>query len=114
MKILAIRHGEVLLYPVQKIQTQKGSVKVVKESNHFIVGHSETGHHHVLESDVKFEATIFDDNHDLYVKLFEPAKLVHQKTVNRHHDLTVIPGTYKVIRKQEYSPFERIMRDVWD
>lgn len=108
MKVLAIRHGEVLLQPVEKAPEGK-----VTKHKTFIVGHSETGHHHVLEATKSFEVTKMS-NDELYVRLFEPAKLVHKKTVNRHHDLAVIPGIYKVIRKNEYDPFEKVMREVWD
>lgn len=108
MKILAIRHGEVLLLPVDKLPEGRSTTH-----KSFVVGHSETGHHHVLEATKEFEVTRISDD-ELYVRLFEPAKLVHKKTVNRHNDLTIIPGSYKVIRKSEYDPFEKVMRQVWD
>lgn len=44
-----IRHGEALLIPVEKLVGETRFVKQV------IVAHSETGHHHILESDVEFE-----------------------------------------------------------
>lgn len=109
-ELKSIRHGEVLLYPVHK--APKG-----KTTKHdlLIVGHSETGHHHVLQSN-KFEVTI--DKENLYLRLFEPGKLVHQKDVNRHHDLEVpaLPKgwRYRVIRKTEYDPFQKVKREVWD
>lgn len=108
LKILAVRHGEVLLLPVNKVL--KGKTTQHKE---FIVGHSETGHHHVLKS--KTEFTVQDiDKAMVYLQLFEPATLSHQKTVNRHKDLVIPAGTYKVVHKQEYDPFAKIMRAVWD
>jgi hypothetical protein len=103
----AIRHGEVTLLPVNKLP--KGS-KAVHDL--FIVGHSETGHHHVLESK-KFEV-LTTDTSELYLRLFEPGKLVHQKTVNRHNDLIVQPGIYKVTQKLEYNPFTKMMQRVFD
>lgn len=39
-----IRHGEILLVPVDKIPEGKSS-----EYTSYVAGHSETGHHHVLE-----------------------------------------------------------------
>lgn len=103
-----IRHGEVLLYPVNKIPKAE-SIEAVSR----IVGHSESGHHHVLISDQPFEVTE-TEKHDLYIRLFEPGKLVHQKTYDTHKTLPVPKGDYMVIRKQEYDPFEKIMREVWD
>ncbi|MCA1565848.1 MAG: hypothetical protein LC803_09460 [Acidobacteria bacterium] len=103
-----IRHGEVLLFPVQDVPTAK-----VTQHTSYIVGHSETGHHHVLESKTKFDALSTQDK-DLYIRLFAPGTLTHKKTVNRHNDLTVPAGTYRVIRKNEYDPFQKVMREVWD
>jgi len=109
LKILAVRHGEVLLLPVDKMP--RGG----KKHTSFIVGHSETGHHHVLESKTEFRVTTDTvDKAMLYIQLFEPANLIHQKTVNRHKDLTIPAGIYKVVHKREYDPFEKVMREVWD
>jgi len=106
----AIRHGEVFLQPVTKVPNGE-----VSEHNTFIVGHSETGHHHVLESKQKFTVTTDEiDKAFLYITLFEPGKLVHKKTVNRHNDLFVPAGTYRVINKKEYNPFTQAMEKVWD
>ena len=106
----AIRHGEVFLQPIDS--APKGKEEMVKT---YIVGHSETGHHHVLESKQKFTVTTDEiDKAFLYITLFEPGKLVHKKTVNRHNDLVVPAGTYRVISKQEYDPFQKIMRRMWD
>lgn len=103
-----IRHGECWLQPVDKFP--KG--KLIKHDM-FIVGHSETGHHHVLEGDVQvLEPTNLEDG--VFFELLGEGKLVHQKTVNRHHDLVVAPGKYRVIHKQEYSPFTKVMERVWD
>lgn len=107
MNIKAIRHGEVLLMPVENIKGE------FKKHTSFIVGHSETGHHHVLESKTEFEVAELD-RAMLVIRLFAPADLVHKKTVNAHKTLTVPAGTYKVVHKQEYDPFEKVMREVWD
>lgn len=101
------RQGEITLQPVKRLP--RG---ICEKSKRYIVGHSETGHHHVLESETEFE--VFTDKEDLYLRLFEPAKLNHQKTVNRHHDLVVAPGIYKVTHKTEYSPFTKAIQQVWD
>lgn len=103
----AIRHGENLLKPVK---AAKGKV-----SKHtlYIVGHSETGHHHVLESKTEFEV-IEGEKEELFIRLFEPAKIVHQKTYEQHRTLDVPAGTFQVIRKTEYDPFRQVIRTVWD
>lgn len=104
-----IRHGEVLLVPVDI--TPAG--KTVKHQR-FIVGHSETGHHHVLESKRKFEVITEQEKQELYIRLFEPAKLVHKKTIDKHKTLTVAPGIYRVVHKTEYDPWQQVISRVFD
>jgi hypothetical protein len=100
-----IRHGEVILIPVEKMAAGRP-----KKAMNFIVGHSETGHHHVLESEVPMSV----QDKDFLVRLFEPAKLVHKKETNAHNTLTVPAGTYKVLHKTEFDPFQSTRREVWD
>lgn len=103
-----IEHGEIWLKPVDSIPDG-----VVTNHKSFIVGHSETGHHHVVESETAFEVTE-DEKHDLYIRLFKPAKLVHQKTFDKHQTLPVTQPMYKVLRKTEYSPWDGLIRQVKD
>lgn len=101
-----IRHGEIMLVPVSEIPVGKTT-----HHSEYIVGHSETGHHHVLEG--KFEVTEVDSK-ELYFRLFEPAKLVHQKATDRHKDLVVPAGFYKRFHDTEYDPFAQVIRAVAD
>lgn len=100
-----IRHGEAMLVPITN--EVKGS-----QHNMFIIAHSETGHHHVLESKVPF--TVSEQDKQFLIELFEPAKLVHKKTVDKHKTLTVPAGKYRVITKTEYDPWDKIIREVHD
>jgi hypothetical protein len=92
-----IRHGEILLVPVTA--APKGAIRQVTEC---IVGHSESGHHHVLESDALF-AEIIAANGDLYVDLDALTPLRHRKTYQQHRELTVPAGAWRVIRKTEFD-----------
>lgn len=92
-----IRHGEVLLFPVPQIPD--GRREAVTSC---VVGHSESGHHHVLESDRLF-AQIMAANGDLYVELDAPTPLRHHKTHQQHRELIVPPGAWRVIKKTEFD-----------
>lgn len=92
-----IRHGEILLLPVAS--APNGALQHVTEC---IVGHSESGHHHVLESDAVF-AQIVAANGDLYVDLHAPAPLRHRKAYQQHRELIVPAGAWRVIRKTEFD-----------
>ena len=98
-----IRHGEVILMPVDK--SVKG--KKVKK---FVVAHSETGHHHVIESDTLF--TVDDKN--FLIELFGDAAIVHKKTFDAHKTLPLKEGTYERYEAVEYDPFSKITRRVVD
>lgn len=100
-----IRHGEVMLVPIDK--GFRG-----KQVTNYIVGHSETGHHHVLESKTPFK--ISETDKQFVVELFQPAKLVHKKQVDAHKTLTVPAGRYKVIHKSEYNPWTKSTQRVFD
>jgi hypothetical protein len=92
-----IRHGEILLLPIES--TPAGTAERVTEC---IVGHSETGHHHVLESDAEFDR-IVAANGDLYVELDAPTPLRHRKDRQQHRELSVPAGAWRVIRKTEFD-----------
>ena len=112
-KLQSIRHGEIMLVPVDKLP--KGTVQ---QHKNYIIGHSETGHHHVLESEQDFDVLELvgkeQDKRELYIRLFEPAKLVHKKTTDKHKTLTIPKGIYKRYHDTEYDPFEGLIQDVRD
>lgn len=100
-----IRHGEAMLVPIRN--------KVVgEEHTSFVIAHSETGHHHVLESAQPF--VIQKDADKFFIQLFTEAKLVHKKTTDKHNTLTIAPGKYRVTYKNEYDPFAKVIRRVTD
>lgn len=97
-----IRHGEILLLPIAK-----PPIGIVEDVMSCIVGHSESGHHHVLESDEVF-ARIVADSGDLFVDLPTATPLRHHKTHQQHRELTVPVGAWKVIRKTEFDVRSRV------
>ena len=52
MKTQIVRHGEVILKPITSLPKE---AVLEKETNEYIVAHSETGHHHVLATKEKTE-----------------------------------------------------------
>lgn len=91
-----IRHGEVLLVPVESVP--HGRVERVAKC---IVGHSESGHHHVLESHDTFERIVADGN--LYVNLGAATPLRHHKTHHQHRELIVPAGGWRIVKKTEFD-----------
>lgn len=103
-----IQHGEIVLMPVEELPAGKTT-----SHQNFIVAHSETGHHHVLESTGVLEVTE-DEREQLYIKVFGATKLVHKKATDFHPTLEVAEGIYKLYSKTEFDLWEDIIRDVKD
>ena len=111
MKAQIIRHGEVLLVPVGEIPAKAKLVKTVKD---YIVAHSETGHHHVLELATK-QLRVYELDNELYLDVGDVGTLVHKKTGKEvHTPHTVIPAKYKIVIKQAFDYFKRKLTQVKD
>lgn len=108
--IKGLLHGETGLKPVPELP--KGKVSKYKM---FIAGHSETGHHHILESKTEFEVLEPENLGDnVFIRLLSPAKVVHKKTFDVHETKTLEPGIYEITHKNEYDPFQKVVRRVFD
>ncbi len=104
------RHGEVLMLEVTSIPQD---AKLVETVSSYIVGHSESGHHHVLTATNPFK--VFELDGEIYLDIPKQAKLTHQKAGTETHGTQQIkPAIYKRIIKKSYSYAERAMRRVID
>ena len=110
-------HGEINFFRVTKGKVQAGDMKPFSEKTKdgaFIVGHSESGHHHVLES---AGATVMERQLDgmrvLYAILENPGEL-RQGAAVPHESQTVEPGEYIITTAREYDPFTQQARRVAD
>lgn len=100
-----IRHGEVILMP------REGLVgKFKKRVKNFVVAHSDTGHHHVIES----ETPMTVDETNMYITLFGDSAIVHKKSFDAHKTLPLKPAVYERYEAQEYDPFAQVTRRVVD
>lgn len=109
-KRVPVMHGEMWFDPIDSMP--KGKTVSCKL---YIAGHSETGHHHVLEAKSEFEVLEPKDKKlDRAVLLKEVTKLFHQKTFDVHETKYLAPGAYKIYKKTEYDPFQEIVREIWD
>lgn len=93
---MPVRHGEVLLLPVDS--TPVGSSERVTSC---VVGDSASGDDSVLDGDREF-ARIVDAKGTLYVDLDEPTRLWYQKHHDdrREHELEVAAGVWRVVRRK--------------
>lgn len=107
------RHGEVILKKVSSIP--KGA-KLVEKSLSIVVGHSESGHHHVLtiEKEQGMAIMMYEFEGKVYLDLPRQGSLAHQKTVEKHETQIFKPGKYVREIRQSYSYSEKVMRRVLD
>lgn len=113
MKILQTlgAQGEIRVYRIGKIPN---NVKpLVKEQGQFIIGHSETGHHHVLEAErvQVFEAdTAPEGMRILYALLETPGELKHLRGFDTHAPQAFEPGVYMFRTDREFDPYAELAR----
>jgi hypothetical protein len=103
-------HGENIFRPVDKVPKGK-----VSKHKLYIAGHSESGHHHVLESETEFEVIEPENLGDsIFIRLLSPAKVVHKKSFDIHETKVLQPGVYERVIATEYDPFQKVIRRVYD
>jgi len=83
-----------------------------KENNKLIIGHSETGHHHVLErpAEVFVPDTAPAGMRILYAILEEPNALIHERGYDTHKALNLEPGIYEFRIGREFDHYEALAR----
>lgn len=103
-------HGENAVVPVKELPSNL----TWHEESMSIIGHSETGHHHVLQptKGSKTELAEYDDK--LYIRVTGQADVSHQKNHDIHETVRLDEGTFVVTHKTEYDPFAQIRRAVYD
>lgn len=99
-----VAQGDIMIIPVKAIPA---TAKVaLAENGHYILAHSETGHHHVIE---KTRAEVFeaaDDSFVAYIRtLGDGAEIKHNRSFDTHETICLEPNqTYEVRRQREYVP----------
>lgn len=110
--------GEVLIwmkkYAPKEVLAKLAGIKNMQEmkleNGQMILGHSETGHHHVLTavrpnvSISKAAQALIDETNDMLVdlKLFEPCQLRHLRDFDTHKAVVLPAGEYiRGIREEQ-------------
>ncbi len=106
--------GELTLRKVGKVPV--GLKRVAAENGRVIVGHSETGHHHLVNDTVEVyeAATAPAGMRILYAIVKDPASLDHQRPFDTHESIALQPGMYEIRIGREYDPYAEIARQQAD
>ena len=103
--------GELIIIKVSNTQWPQfldTGHRVAPENGKLIVGHSETGHHHVVDADCAELTRASDSISYLYVK--EPTELKHLRDYDTHPSIALQPGMYQFRTGREYNPFSQEIR----
>lgn len=73
-----------------------------------IVGHSETGHHHVVDADCATLTRV--DPFTAFLAVRKATRLVHQREYDTHPAIDLQPGMYEFRTGREFDPFEEAIR----
>jgi len=96
--------GDLDWIPIESIP--KNAIKKEPEDGHYILAHSETGHHHVLDrvNNINYYQCA-NDPFSGYLEVIEnPVELKHLRSFDTHAPQTIPPGKYYVPRGREYTP----------
>lgn len=106
------RHGEVLMKKVKELPL---GAKLIEEGKSIIVGHSESGHNHVLMAESGVKIKMYEIDGKTYLDLPSKVNLTHQKNSTENHGTQVFsPGIYIREIRESYSYEKKIMRRVID
>ncbi|MDX3926774.1 MAG: hypothetical protein QHC90_13345 [Shinella sp.] len=113
--VTSAAQGEI---SIRRISALPADIKpLAPELGKYIIGHSETGHHHVMTLDRKqaFEATNAPTGmRILYANLEAAGELVHERGHDTHETISFEPGIYEFRLGREYDPYAELARKVAD
>jgi len=102
--------------PVQKT-SRAGYTPLKPEHGVLIVGHSKTGHHHVISKD-DADVMVMDKPPEglriLLALVHTATPLTHQRSYDTHSPIMLEPGEYEMRIAREYDPYEELARQVAD
>lgn len=99
--------GDLMLRRIDKLP--KGATMVNPENGVFVVAHSETGHHHVIEAAPNVALFSAGDPMVSYLQVIEAADatetlLKHLRGFDTHETISIPQGNYEIRRQREYTP----------
>jgi hypothetical protein len=103
--------GEITILRIKEIPA--GCTPMKAEHGRFVVGHSETGHHHVIDAkgaDVMVLDRPPEGMRILYAILENPTSLDHLREHDKHESIALEPGTYEIRIAREFDHYAELAR----
>ena len=99
--------GELTITRISRAPMKRGEV-VAPVNGRLIVGHSETGHHHVVDADCAMLTRV--DEYTAYLDVKKPTQIDHLRSHDTHPSISLQPGMYEFKTGREFDPFEDAVR----
>ncbi len=103
--------GELTITKIKKLPKQAGA-SVAPVNGKLIVGHSETGHHHVVDGDCATLTRV--DEFTAYLTVTKETRLQHLRDYDTHPAIALQPGMYEFRTGREFDPFAELIRASMD
>lgn len=94
--------GDLLITRIEKLPS--GVVQVAPERGAVVIGHSETGHHHVMDADTVEMYRLPDEIYECFLVVKAPTALRHLRGFDTHEPIMHETGIYRVRRQREHTP----------
>lgn len=107
--------GEITIRRIESIPD--GCKPMKPKGGKFVVGHSETGHHHVIDArgaSVSVLGRPPDGMQILYAILENPTSLDHLRGHDTHESIMLEPGTYELRIAREFDHYAELARQSMD
>ena len=111
----AAAQGEITIIRIGGISHKipKGCTAMKTEGGKFIIGHSETGHHHVMSA-AGASVMVLDAPPEgmrvLYAILKNPTILTHLRDHDTHEPIVHEPGVYEIRIAREFDHYAELAR----
>jgi hypothetical protein len=93
---------------------RSGCTPLAPENGRLVIGHSETGHHHVLRTEADADVTVLDRPPEgmriLYGVLENPTSLDHLRDHDTHESIELPAGEYEFRIAREFDPYAELAR----
>ena len=96
--------GDLMIQRIEALP--EGLTELHPQAGSYVVAHSETGHHHVIEA--RPTTKLYGLPEEIYecflVVSDQPVTLDHMRSHDTHETLEIPPGSYRIRRQREYTP----------
>jgi hypothetical protein len=113
--------GEIMIRRIGNLPSDRalpaGYTTLPAEKGVLIVGHSETGHHHIIDARHGSVAVMDKPPEGMRILralIEQPTPLKHLRETDTHQPIMLEPGEYELRIAREYDPYEKLARQVAD